>query len=102
MDLTREKFANDLSLYDRLKRSVEVLAHGKGRRYDRIKLVADILRPVRASDLPEDLRGKYDLIGKVLYPTDEGRSPTFEDFSAAVVSLYGEICTERGRWRVDR
>lgn len=102
MGRATEEFANDISLHDRLKRSVEALAHGKGRQYDRWKLVAEILRPLRARDFPDELRKDYDLISKMLDPKDVRRNPTFKDFSATVVKLYGEICADRGRWRVDR
>ena len=95
---TEKDFANDFSLYHRLKRSVEVLANGQGAKNKRFEVVKCILRPLRAEDFPDELRKEFEVIEKMLAPDSEQRRPTLKNFSATLVRLYGEICAARGRY----
>ena len=95
---TEKDFANDSSLYYRLKRSVEVLAHGRGVKYKRVEIVECFLRPLRAKDFPDELRKEFKVIERMLAPANEQRRPTFKNFSAALVKLYDEICAARGKY----
>ena len=95
---TKKDFANDVSAYDRLKRSVEVLARGQGTQYKRLEVVKAILEPLRVKDFPQDLQKDFKVVERMLDRANDKRKPTFKDFSRALVKLYGEICAARGKY----
>jgi hypothetical protein len=61
-DRTLGVWANDTSLFHRLRDSVLELARGKGKFQDRANYAVERLRSIREADFPEDLRPTFRIV----------------------------------------
>lgn len=106
-------WANDYSLFDRLRDSVKTMMRSKGTFNERASYAIMRLRPITASNFPSDLMPIFEtfqhLADKSVWygPVSPVLSPKMltskerEIFGDALLTLYDEMSKERARQKIE-